>query len=112
MSQHCRANPCCGDVPCSGAPMPQDASGIVAHNETVGTVKSLPTFAAIMGVTEEATEELVSTFVEAAKVFNAKLNGISEGLSAMSRPQIQAWAAYLESRIGEAQEAVSEIISQ
>lgn len=32
MTQHCKANPCCGDVPCSGVPIPQDASGLTAHN--------------------------------------------------------------------------------
>ena len=32
MSQHCRANPCCGDVPCSGIPLPQDSSGLAFHN--------------------------------------------------------------------------------
>lgn len=35
MSQHCRANPCCGDRPCSGIPLPQDASGLPAHNKRV-----------------------------------------------------------------------------
>lgn len=34
MSQHCRANPCCGDVPCSGIPLPQHASGLPSHNDT------------------------------------------------------------------------------
>jgi hypothetical protein len=34
MSQHCRANPCCGDLPCSGIPLPQDASGLPAHNKS------------------------------------------------------------------------------
>lgn len=33
MSQHCRANPCCGDRPCSGVPLPQHSSGLVWHNE-------------------------------------------------------------------------------
>lgn len=33
MSQHCRANPCCGDRPCSGIPLPQHASGLPSHNK-------------------------------------------------------------------------------
>lgn len=33
MSQHCRANPCCGDRPCSGIPLPQHASGLTWHNK-------------------------------------------------------------------------------
>lgn len=32
MSQHCKANPCCGDRPCSGIPLPQHASGLTSHN--------------------------------------------------------------------------------
>jgi hypothetical protein len=33
MSQHCRANPCCGDRPCSGVPLPQHASGYPSRNK-------------------------------------------------------------------------------
>lgn len=35
MSQHCRANPCCGDVPCAGIPLPQHASGLPSHNKNI-----------------------------------------------------------------------------
>lgn len=32
MSQHCKANPCCGEVPCKGIPLPQHISGLSSHN--------------------------------------------------------------------------------
>lgn len=38
MSQYCRANPCCGDRPCSGIPHPQHASGLTWHNRNVAAV--------------------------------------------------------------------------
>lgn len=44
MSQHCRANPCCGDVPCSGIPLPQHTSGLPSHNKSIrAAVVSGPT---------------------------------------------------------------------
>jgi hypothetical protein len=42
MSQHCRANPCCGDRPCSGIPLPQDASGLTSHNKPFETQPPAP----------------------------------------------------------------------
>ncbi|NTF54849.1 hypothetical protein G6L12_08080 [Agrobacterium rhizogenes] len=47
MSQHCRANPCCGDLPCSGIPLPQDASGLPAHNKSTWwrtDIKGVPAY--------------------------------------------------------------------
>ncbi|TCL70599.1 hypothetical protein [Rhizobium sp. BK251] len=52
MSQHCRANPCCGDVPCSGIPLPQHTSGLTFHNKTPETAhpddEAVDRFAAAM----------------------------------------------------------------
>lgn len=42
MSQHCRANPCCGDRPCSGIPLPQDASGFPSYNKNVPVAQPAP----------------------------------------------------------------------
>jgi hypothetical protein len=42
MSQHCRANPCCGDRPCSGIPLPQHASGLPAHNKSIPAALTTP----------------------------------------------------------------------
>lgn len=33
MSQHCKANPCCGERPCEGVPLPQDKSGLTHLNK-------------------------------------------------------------------------------
>lgn len=33
MSQHCRANPCCGERPCEGVPLPQHTSGYPLRNK-------------------------------------------------------------------------------
>ncbi|QIG68292.1 hypothetical protein EVB57_015 [Rhizobium phage RHph_Y1_20] len=51
MSQHCRANPCCGERPCEGVPLPQHASGLVSHNKTeVPKVERLPITAVLHDV--------------------------------------------------------------
>lgn len=32
MKNHCKANPCCGAIPCEGVPLPQHRSGLWFHN--------------------------------------------------------------------------------
>jgi len=63
MSQHCRANPCCGDVPCSGVPIPQHESGYPSYNK-----KEVPNI-----LSGKPTAWLVKIFTETGMLADTRL---------------------------------------
>lgn len=110
MTQHCKANPCCGDVPCSGVPVPQDESGLTAHNKAdegaglilagnpyVAPMTSGEAFGKAVDVIDSATEEFAKFARQGAAAYFAKLEEGKELFEAMSASHLKQIGAYMES---------------
>lgn len=65
MTEHCKANPCCGDRPCSGIPLPQHASGLPFHNAPKVAIVSAPT---ILPMTAERAAYFLERFKREEKM--------------------------------------------
>lgn len=112
MTQHCKANPCCGDVPCSGVPVPQDASGLVHHNpETVSqTMTSNEAFFKATEIIDKAVADLVEASKEPALRFAHELTKLGPLFDPMTDRHARLVAEYMEAEMEASQAKIQEAV--
>lgn len=67
-------------------------------------------FAKVMTATEEAVSKLTETFKAAAGEFGKALESVSDEIEKLSAPEVAAWAAFMQSAMGEAEKEISKAL--
>lgn len=103
MTQHCKANPCCGDVPCSGIPLPQDASGLPSHNARIPAASSRDplSLGQIVDKVNAATKALGESFMAGSLAFAEELRSMAGDIGNLSESEGNVLVSVMNSKSDE-----------